>query len=199
MTKITSKEYRNVLKFYERMKFENIRQCVECYLKIDILLLSDYFNNFRKLMFDQFKLDCLKYTSSPSYTRDCCLLSSKCKIETFQDIDVYNFIKNSIKGGLSDSLNSYTKLDNENQTIAYVDINLMYPHSLRKKVPIGKYKFIDIEKFDETKYGDNKDYNCFLLCHVKTTDVVKNNHLYSQCPMLVSKCKITYKNLSKYQ
>ena len=65
---------------------------------------------------------------------------------------------------MSDSLNSYTKLDNENQTIAYVDINLMYPHSLRKKVPIGKYKFIDIEKFDETKYGDNEDYNCF--CYV---------------------------------
>ena len=83
MTKITNKEYRNVSKFFERIKFENIRQYVECYLKIDILLLSDCFNHFRKLMFDQFKLDCLKYTSSPSYTRDCCLLSSKCKIETF--------------------------------------------------------------------------------------------------------------------
>ena len=38
-----------------------------------------------------------------------------------------------------------------------------------------------------------------MLCNVKTTDKIKNDYLYSQCPMLVSKCKITDKNLSKYQ
>ena len=26
----------------------------------------------------------------------------------------------------------------------------------------------------------------FLLCYVKTTDKIKNDPLYSQCPMLVS-------------
>ena len=39
----------------------------------------------------------------------------------------------------------------------------------------------------------------FMLCDVKTTDKVRNDPLYSQCPMLVSKCKITDKNLSKYK
>ena len=38
-----------------------------------------------------------------------------------------------------------------------------------------------------------------MLCDVKTTDKIRNNCLYSQCPMLVSKCKITDKNLSEYQ
>ena len=38
-----------------------------------------------------------------------------------------------------------------------------------------------------------------MLCSVKTTDKIKNDCLYSQCPMLVSKCKITDKNLSEYQ
>ena len=38
-----------------------------------------------------------------------------------------------------------------------------------------------------------------MLCSVKTTDKIKNDYLYSQCPMLVSKCKITDKNLSEYQ
>ena len=38
-----------------------------------------------------------------------------------------------------------------------------------------------------------------MLCDVKTTDKIKNDLLYSQCPMLVSKCKITDKNLSEYQ
>ena len=35
-------------------------------------------------------------------------------------------------GGLSDSINPYLKLDNENQTIAYNDISTQYPHELKK-------------------------------------------------------------------
>ena len=38
-----------------------------------------------------------------------------------------------------------------------------------------------------------------MLCDVKSTDEIRNDCLYSQCPMLVSKCKITDKNLSEYQ
>ena len=44
-----------------------------------------------------------------------------------------------------------------------------------------------------------KNYGCFLLCDVKITDKVRNDSLFSQCSMLLGKCKITDKNLSKYQ
>ena len=64
-------------------------------------------------------------------------------------------------------------------------------------MPYKDYKFV--ENFDESKYGQDKNYGCFLLCDVKTTDKIRNDYLYSQCPMLVSRCKITDKNLSKYQ
>ena len=64
-------------------------------------------------------------------------------------------------------------------------------------MPYKNYEFV--ENFDESKYGQNKDYGCFLLCDEKTTDKIRNDHLYSQCPMLVSRCNITDKNLSEYQ
>ena len=38
-----------------------------------------------------------------------------------------------------------------------------------------------------------------MLCDVKSTEIIKDDLLYSQCPMLVSKCEITDKNLSEYQ
>ena len=64
-------------------------------------------------------------------------------------------------------------------------------------MPYQDYRFV--KNFDELKYGQNKNYGCFLLCDVKTTNKIRNDCLYKQCPMLVSKCKITNKNLSKYQ
>ena len=101
-------------------------------------------------------------------------------------------------GGLSDSINPYIKLDDiKNETIAYNDISSQYPYELSRKLPISYYKFV--ENFDQSKYGQDKNYGCFLLCDVKTTDKIRNDPLYSQCPMLVSRCKITDKNLSEYQ
>ena len=101
-------------------------------------------------------------------------------------------------GGLSDSINPYVKLDDiKNETIASNDLSSQYPHELRKKLPYKDYHFVEI--FDELKYGKDKNYGCFLLCEVKTTDKIRNDPLFRQCPMLVSKCKITDKNLSEHQ
>ena len=129
-------------------------------------------------------MDCVKYISAPSLTKDAALKYSNCKIENIKDVSIFQFVKKSIMGGLSDSINPYVKLDNENESIVYNDISSQYPYELSKKLPVSNYKFI--EKFDENKYGQDKDYGCILLCNVKTTDKIKNDCLYSQCPMLVS-------------
>ena len=101
-------------------------------------------------------------------------------------------------GGLYDSINPHVILnDIKNKTIAYNDISSQYLHELRKKLPYKDYRFV--ETFNELKYGQNKKHGCFLLCEVKTIDKVRNDPLYSQCPMLVSRCKITHENLSEYQ
>ena len=194
---ISDEEYNNVKDFYKKMKFKNIKEYLPCYLKSDITLLADNFNNFRKTIFDQFELDPVKYISAPSLTKECELKYSKCKIENIKDVSIFNFVHKSIMGGLSDSINPYIKLDNDNETIAYNDISSQYPHELRKKLPVSDYRFV--ETFDQLKHGQDKNHGCFLLCEVKSTDKIRNDPLYSQCPMLVSKCKIADENLSEYQ
>ena len=170
----TDEEYNEVQLFYKNMNFKNLREYLECYLTSDITLLADVYNNFRKIIFDQFQLDCVKHISAPSLTKYCGLKYSKCKIEHIKDVNIFNFVKNSIMGGLLNSINPYLK---------------------SKKLPYKDYKFV--EEFDETRYG--KDFSCIILCEVKTTDKIKNDHLFKQNPMLVSKCLITDKNLSEYQ
>ena len=184
---ITDKEYKIVKKFYENMEFKNIREYLECYLKSDITLLADVFNNFRKIIFDNLGSDCVKYISAPSLSKDAGLKYSNSKIENIKDVSIFQFVRKSIMGGLSDSISPYLKIDNENESIVYNDISSQYPHELRKKLPCSNYQFV--EAFDENRYGEDKDYGCIMLCNVKTTDKIKNDCLYSQCPMLVSKSK----------
>ena len=70
---ISDEEYNNVQSFYKKMKFKNLREYLECYLTSDITLLADVFNNFGKIIFEQFELDCCKYVSSPSLSKDAAL------------------------------------------------------------------------------------------------------------------------------
>ena len=155
---ITDKEYKIVQKFYNNMKFKNIREYLECYLKNDITLLADVFNNFRKIIFDNLGLDPVKYISAPSLTKDCALKYSKCKIENIKDVSIFQFVRKSIMGGLSDSISPYVKVDNDNESIVYNDVSSQYPHELRKnylikiinlwknlmKIDMFKIKFMDV-------------------------------------------------------
>ena len=133
MKKVTNKQYSKSKLFYEKMKFKNLREYLECYLTSDISLLADNFNNFSKMIFDQFELDPVKYVSAPSLTKDAALKYSKCKIENIKDVSIFNFVRKTIMGGLSDSIIPYIKSDDiKNEAIAYNGISSQYPHELRK-------------------------------------------------------------------
>ena len=165
---------------------------------MDITLLCDIFENFRKGIWDKFGLDCSKYISSPSLTKDCMLKFSGVKIEHIKDIEIYDFINNSVIGGLCVCSNPYLNNDNNNSTIAYQDVSSLYPAIMRNKMPLKNYKFVELTDFNINKYGKDKDYSCILLCII-TTDRVKNDHILKQFPALISKTSIYYDNLSDYQ
>ena len=121
------------------------------------------------------------------------------RIEHIKDIEIYDFMNNSVVGGLCICSNSYLNNDNGNSTIVYQDVSSLYPSVMRNKMPLKNYKFVELKDFNINKYGEDKDYSCMLLCHVKTTDKVKNDHILKQFPALISKISIYYDNLSDYQ
>ena len=100
-------------------------------------------------------------------------------------------------GGISNSINPYTKLDNDNECIVYNDISSQYPYELSRKLLYKDYKFV--QNFDENMYGMDKKHGCIMLCDVQTTDKIRTDCLFKQNPMLVSKTLTTDKNLSEYQ
>ena len=124
---------------------------------------------------------------------------SSVEIEHIKDIEIYNFINNSILGRLCICSNPYLNNDDGNSTIAYQDVSSLYPAIMRNRMPLKNYKFIELKDFNINKYDENKDYSCILLCHIKTTDKIKNDHILKQFRALISKTSICYDNLSDYQ
>jgi len=73
----------------------------DSYLKSDVLLLADDFENFRKMCKDQYGLDCYHYYSTPGLSWDALLKMIEIKLELLQDIDMHLFIEEGLRGGIS--------------------------------------------------------------------------------------------------
>ena len=98
-------------------------------------------------IWDKFGVDCIKYISSPSLSKDCMLKFSGVKIEHIKDIEIYDFINNSIIGGLCVCSKLYLNNDNGKSTIAYQDVSSLYPAIMRNKMPLKTYKFVELKDF----------------------------------------------------
>ena len=197
---ITKEEYDKTLDIDKKSKCENIKDYLEIYMKLDIALQADIFNVFRNTIWNKFEIDCSKYITSCSLTLDLLdlmLKYTKTKIELFKDITMFDYMDESITGGLCIASQNIANNDNGKSTISGCDVCSLYPYIMTQKLPISNYKFVS--KFNKLRYGQNKNYSCLLNVEIYTTNKVKNNKTLSQFPGLISKVKLGYDQLSDFQ
>ena len=71
------------------------------YLQLDVLLLTDFFENFRKTCLDFYSLDRLHYYTPLGLAWDAALCMSRIDLQLITDENMYNFVENNIRGGIS--------------------------------------------------------------------------------------------------
>lgn len=76
----------------------------DLYLKYDVLLLSDVFENFRELCLDAYHLDPAHFYTLPGLAWEAMLKMTKVKLQLFEDVGMVLMIEQQIRGG--DSMNS---------------------------------------------------------------------------------------------
>ena len=73
----------------------------DLYLKSDILLLADVFENFRKTCYQYYNPDPCHYCTSPGLSWDAMLKMTGIKLELMTDVDMFQFIEKGLRGGIS--------------------------------------------------------------------------------------------------
>ena len=106
------------------------------YLKKDVLISADVFENFIATCLTFCGLDPCHYFSSPGLSWDAMLKMTGAKLEKISDIGKYLSIKKRLRGGISYIAKRYAKANNKYMNdydpkkpstfISYLDMNNLY-------------------------------------------------------------------------
>ena len=98
---ISDEDYQHAINVWNIFKCKTIRDYHDLYLKSDVLLLSDVFENFRKTCLHHYNLDPAHYYTSPGLAWDACLKETGQELQLLHDYDMLMMFERGIRGGIS--------------------------------------------------------------------------------------------------
>ena len=112
-THISEREYEHTQNVWKTFSLRDMGEYHDLYLRSDIILLADVFQNFKKACLNYYGLDPCHYFSSPGLTWDAMLKMTGVKLELISDVDMQLFIEKGTRGGISYIAHRYAKANNK--------------------------------------------------------------------------------------
>ena len=206
---ITDEQYKHAQTVWDTFSLKNMGEYHDLYLKSDILLLADVFENFRKTCLQYYKLDPCHYFTSPGLSWDAMLKMTKMQLQLMTDIDMFQFIEKGMRGGTSYIANRYGEANNKymktydekapSKYIMYLDANNLYGWAMSQYLPTGGFKWMaekQIDNIDLARYREDSTKG--LILEVDLTYPEELHDLHNDYPLAPEKVKVGENMLSEY-
>ena len=150
---ISDEAYGHAKKVCKEFRLKNMGEYHDLYLKSDVLLLADVFEEFRNVCLENYSLDPAWYYTSPGLSWDALLKYSKINLELLTDPDMLLMFEKGIRGRNFNDFKQIWKI----KFIVYLDANNLYGWAMMKCLPVG-----DFEWMEEKELKDWKNIPCIL-------------------------------------
>ena len=137
----------------------SLRAYLELYLKTDVLLLADIFEEFRVVCMTNYGLDPAHYVSSPQLSWDSMLRLTNCKLELISDPEMFRCVDAGIRGGVSMISLRHAVANNPYMAafdaskpksyIIYLDANNLYGWAMSQPMPTGGFVWLDSHEAEQ--------------------------------------------------
>ena len=165
---ITNDDYNKAKQIWKLFGIKSMGEYHDLYLKTDVLLLTDVFENFRDMCFSYCGLDPVYYYTLPNFEFDATLKLTGKEIDLVYDQEMYEMIEAGLRGGMTQTTckkveanNKYMGSDydsgKESSYINYLHANNLYGLSMIQKLPYRNLKWDDkITEDDIINYNNGR-------------------------------------------
>jgi hypothetical protein len=180
-TDVSVEEYEHAQNVWKTFGMKSMREYHDLYLKTDVILLADVFENFRDVCMKNYELDPCWYYTSPGLAWDACLKKTEIELELLSDIDMVLMVEEGIRGGVSmistrygEANNKYMDTYDESKSpkyIQYLDANNLYGWAMSQKMPTHRFKWMN-----ESEIENWKKHPCILEVDLEYPTQYHNLH-----------------------
>ena len=109
---ITDDDNNHAQHVFKSMGMKNLKDFHDFYLTTDVLLLADVFETFRDMCLRNYRLDPSHFYTAPGLSWEAALKMTNVKLELLTDPDMFLFIEDGIRGGVSTITHRYARANN---------------------------------------------------------------------------------------
>ena len=206
---ISDEDYAHATSVFNSFACQNMGDYHDLYLKSDVLLLADAFENFRSVCLKAYNLDPCHFYTSPGLAWQACLKMTEVELELLTNPDMYLFIEEGLRGGISMISNRFSKANNpyvpdydptqENSFVMYFDANNLYGWAMLQPLPTGEFDWLSEQEtaaLDITNVANHNEEGYILEVDLHYPSELHD--LHNDYPLAPEKMKISPEMLSPY-
>ena len=174
-------DYIHAKNVWKKLNIKNMREYHDLYLKTDVLLLADVFENFRKVCKRYYNLDPAWYFTTPGLAWDAMLKMTGVELELLSDPNMYLFFESAKRGGIAVVSERYACANNKymkdynaeekSKYILYLDANGLYATAMSEPLLIKDFEWMSNEELENWK-----NIPCFLEVDLEYPEELHDFH-----------------------
>ena len=206
---ISTEEYQHAQAVWDAFDCEHLGDYHDLYMKTDVLLLADVFENFRTICLDYYGLDPAHYFTTPNFAWDAMLKVTDVKLDLLTDYNMHLMIEQGLRGGIAMITHRHAEANNpymkeayddakEHSYISYLDANNLYGQAMVQPLPISNFEWSeerDVNTLIET-FADNETNGCIVKCDLEYPAELHDSH--NDYPLAPERKLVTQNMLSPY-
>ena len=167
------------------------QELTELYLKMDVLQLTDVFENFVEKSTLEYGINPLYSYSLPGYTWKAGLKLTKIKLDFIKDKQLLLLLENNIRGGISSVMGPRFIESNENTKLLYIDANNLYGWAMSQYLPTSEFEklqppeaYILEQIVEDWRFiPDNNEFGYFIECDLEyRAEIKEKTENFPLCP-----------------
>ena len=213
---VSAEDYQHGQVVWDAFDCKHLGDYHDLYMKSDVLLLADVFEAHRQNCLQHYSLDPAHYFTTPNFAWDAMLKKTDVRLELLTDYDMYLFIEQGLRGGISMITHRHAQANNpsmedydadeKHRYIMYLDANNLYGKAMVQTLPHSEFKWsgerdIDvlIARYGNPVYdedGSNESEGCFVKVDIHYPPHLHDAH--NDYPLAPEKMLVTNELLSPY-